>query len=56
LLFAGGPHDGGVFVLSNQMDYKWTFYLFMVPAALELSESRSGSGTVGVAGMVGIVF
>lgn len=28
-----------LFLLSNQMDYKWTFYLFMVPAVLEMVKS-----------------
>jgi len=28
-----------LFLLSNQMDYKWTFYLFMVPAVLEMVDS-----------------
>ena len=29
-----------LFVLSNQMDYKWTFLLFLVPVALELARRR----------------
>jgi hypothetical protein len=38
-----------LFLLSNQMDYKWTFYLFMVPAALEML-NVSGRFVRGLAG------
>lgn len=37
-----GPMMLALFILSNQMDYKWTFYLFMVPAALELARVPQG--------------
>lgn len=37
--FLTAPFMLGLFVLGNQMDYKWIFFLPMVPAILELLES-----------------
>ena len=37
--FLTGPFMLGLFVLGNQMDYKWIFFLPMVPAIFELIES-----------------
>lgn len=34
--FLGAPVMALLFVMGNQMDYKWIFLMFMVPAALEL--------------------
>ena len=31
----------GLFLLGNQMDYKWIFFLPMIPAILELFNSRN---------------
>jgi len=37
--FLTAPFMLGLFVLGNQMDYKWIFFLPMVPAIIELLES-----------------
>ena len=39
--FLGAPVMGLLFLMGNQMDYKWIFFLFMVPAALELVRGTS---------------
>ena len=37
--FLSAPFMLGLFVMGNQMDYKWIFFLPMVPAVLELFDS-----------------
>jgi hypothetical protein len=39
--FLTAPFMLGLFLLGNQMDYKWIFFLPMIPAVLELFNSRN---------------
>jgi len=43
--FLGAPIMMGLFLIGNQMDYKWVFFLLMVPATLEFVERSCGVGT-----------
>ena len=39
--FLGAPVMGLLFIIGNQMDYKWIFLLFMIPAVLEMIDGES---------------
>ena len=45
-----------LFILSNQMDYKWIFLLFMVPVALEICQKESGFWRLIVKLWISVVF
>ena len=40
--FLGAPIMLGLFLIGNQMDYKWVFLLLLVPATLELADHSTG--------------
>jgi len=39
--FLGAPVMGLLFLIGNQMDYKWIFLLFIIPAVLEMIDGES---------------